>query len=135
MDLLHYIYNYYHGYASCLPQSLCPSTDFFVICCDHDLWLHVWHDHDLWLLSHLCDSVMVMWYFPMLHPSNKEKKRKEILNNDLVVLPSHDISSMTLPCGHNRCYLPVLYTFQTWLCCHKLHLAISLSILWWFSQS
>jgi len=28
----------------------------------------------------------------MLHPSNKEKKRKrkEILNNDLVVLPSHD---------------------------------------------
>jgi len=31
----------------------------------------------------------------MLHPSNKEKKekkrrRKEILNNDLAVLPSHD---------------------------------------------
>jgi len=33
---------------------------------------------------------MVMWYFPTLHPSNKEKKRKEILNNDLAILPSHD---------------------------------------------
>jgi len=28
----------------------------------------------------------------MLHPSNREKKRKEILNNDLAVLPSHDKS-------------------------------------------
>jgi len=26
----------------------------------------------------------------MLYPSNKEKKRKEILNNDLAVLLSHD---------------------------------------------
>jgi len=26
----------------------------------------------------------------MLYPSNKEKKRKEILNNDLAVLQSHD---------------------------------------------
>jgi len=26
----------------------------------------------------------------MLYPSNKEKKRKEILNNDLAILPSHD---------------------------------------------
>jgi len=37
LDLLHYIYNYYHSYASCLPQSLCPSADFFVTCCDHYL--------------------------------------------------------------------------------------------------
>jgi len=28
----------------------------------------------LWLVSHICNSVMVMWYFPMFHPSNKEKK-------------------------------------------------------------
>jgi len=27
----------------------------------------------------------------MLHPSNKEKKRKEILNNNLAILPSHDM--------------------------------------------
>jgi len=37
LDLLHYIYNYYHGYAPCLPQSSCLSADFFVTCCDHDL--------------------------------------------------------------------------------------------------
>ena len=36
LDLLHYIYNYYYGYASCLPQSSCPSSDFCVTCCDCD---------------------------------------------------------------------------------------------------
>jgi len=36
LDLLHYIYNYYCGYALCLPQSSCPSADFFVTCCDCD---------------------------------------------------------------------------------------------------
>jgi len=57
--------------------------------------------HQLTSLSHavtmtcdcyhtFCDSVMVMWYFPALHPSKKEKKRKEILNNNLAILPSHD---------------------------------------------
>jgi len=57
LDLLHYIYNYYCGYTSCLPWSSCYlSADFFVICCDCDLWLHVcvtwlWCDHSvtLWL--------------------------------------------------------------------------------------
>ena len=34
LDLLYYIYNYYCGYAPCLPQSSCPSADFFVTCCD-----------------------------------------------------------------------------------------------------
>ena len=48
LDLLYYIYNYYCGYAPCLPQSSCPSADFFVICCDCDC------DH----------SVTVMWCFP-----------------------------------------------------------------------
>ena len=63
LDLLHYIYNYYHGYAPCLPWSSCySSADFFVICCDCDLWLHVtWpfcdHCHTF------CDSVTVIWYF------------------------------------------------------------------------
>ena len=37
LDLLHYIYNYYHGYASCFPQSLCLLAGFFVTCYDHDL--------------------------------------------------------------------------------------------------
>ena len=40
---------------------------------------------------------MVMWYFPMLYSS---KKKKEILNNDLAVLPSHDI-------GNNPCLLQI----------------------------
>ena len=87
LDLLHYIYNYYYGYVSCLPQSLCPLADFFVTCYDHDLWLHV-----MWPVTWpFCDSVAVVWYFPILYPSNKEKKRKEKLNNNLAVLPSHDI--------------------------------------------
>ena len=48
----------------------------------------------LWPLSHLCDTVTIMWYFPTLYSSNKEKKRKrkEILNNNLAVLSSYDIS-------------------------------------------
>jgi len=36
LDLLHYIYNYYHSYAPCLPQSSCLSADFFVTCYDCD---------------------------------------------------------------------------------------------------
>jgi len=90
LDLLHYIYNYYHGYAPCLPQSSCPLADFFVICCDCDLWLCVtwpfpWHlSHLLWL----CDCHMI---FSMLHLSNNLKKKKRKINIDLAVLPSHDI--------------------------------------------
>jgi len=37
LDLLYYIYNYYCSYASCLPQSSYPSSDFCVTCCDRDL--------------------------------------------------------------------------------------------------
>ena len=37
LDLLYYIYNYYCGYAPCLPQSSCPLADLFVTCCDCDL--------------------------------------------------------------------------------------------------
>ena len=36
-----------------------------------------------------CDSVTCHIIFPVLHLSNK-RKGKEILNNDLAVLPSHD---------------------------------------------
>ena len=84
LDLLHYIYNYCCGYASCLPQSLCPLADFFVTCCDCDTWLLV-----IWPF---CDSVTVMWCFLCSTLVIKEKKRKgkEILNNDLAILPSHD---------------------------------------------
>ena len=72
LDLLYYIYNYYCGYTSCLPQSLCPSADFFVTCCDCDSWPFCDLSHTfLWL----CDCHMI---FPMLYLSNnlKEKKRK-----------------------------------------------------------
>jgi len=31
----------------------------------------------------------------MLYPSNKEKKRKEILNNNLAILPSHDTTNIS----------------------------------------
>ena len=88
LDLLHYIYNYYCGYVSCLPQSSCPSANFFVICYDS-----VWCDH----FCDYCHTFVTLWWshdtFSMLHPSNKEKKRKEKekLNNDLAVLPSHDM--------------------------------------------
>jgi len=55
LDLLYYIYNYYYGYAPCLPQSsYYLSADFSITCCD--LWLCV-----IWPL---CDSVTVTWYFP-----------------------------------------------------------------------
>jgi len=36
LDLLHYMYNYYHSYASCFLQFSCPSADFFVTCYDCD---------------------------------------------------------------------------------------------------
>jgi len=88
LDLLHYIYSYYHGYAPYLPQSSCYwSADLFVTCYDCDSCDII----ILWLLSHL------LWLYNghmiLSHPSNKEKKRKrkEILNNNLAVLPSHDI--------------------------------------------
>jgi len=57
LDLLHYIYNYYRGYASCFPQFLCLSADFFVTFCDCDLWLCVWCDH-CYDLSH---TFVTLW--------------------------------------------------------------------------
>ena len=80
LNLLYYIYNYYCGYAPCLPQSSCPSGDFFVIC------------HDFIVTWPFCDSVTSHMIFPVLHLSNnlKEKKRKRNINNDLAILPSHD---------------------------------------------
>ena len=58
----------------------------------HILWL--WHI----TLIVTWHSVTVTWYLPTLHPSNKEKKRKrkEILNNNLAILPSHN-KSVLLP--------------------------------------
>ena len=57
------------------------------------MWLHLWH-HTM-----MCDIVMcnfVMWHFPILLPcivSPKEKEKKRNINNNLAILPSHDISS------------------------------------------
>jgi len=76
LDLLHYIYNYYCGYAPCLPQFSCLSAEFFVTCCDHDLWLCVtWHPVTSVTPLWLCDCHMI---FPMLYLSNnlKEKEKK-----------------------------------------------------------
>jgi len=92
LDLLHYIYNYYHSYVSYLLQSSCPSADFFVTYCDYDLWLHVWHNHfcDLYhIFLWLCDYHMI---FLMLHLSNNLKEKKRNINIDLVILPSYDIT-------------------------------------------
>ena len=55
--------------------------------------LVMWHTVTVTSLWH-CDKVT--WYSPMLHlvvisPIRKEKKRN--INNDLAVLPSHDINS------------------------------------------
>jgi len=89
LDLLHYIYNYYCGYAPYLPWSPCySSTDFFATCCDCDsivtsvtpLWL-LWLSHDIFP----CSTLVI-----------KKRKEKEILNNDLAVLPSHDIEPMSI---------------------------------------
>ena len=43
----------------------------------------------------------------MLHPSNKEKKRKEILNNDLAVLLSHDTISYSRHDIGQPCLIPL----------------------------
>jgi len=75
LDLLHYIYNYYCGYAPCLPQSSCPSGDFFVTSCDCDLWLHC--DVTICDCCHTFVTLwLVMWYFPCSTLVIKEKKRK-----------------------------------------------------------
>jgi len=97
LDLLYYIYNYYCGYAPCLPQSSCPSGDPFVTSCD------LWHDH-------FCDSVTSHVIFPMLHLSNKrkEKKKKRNINNDLAILPSHDKFCVIRFVLKLVCYAPFL---------------------------
>ena len=52
------------------------------------LWLCVWCDHSITTIIPFCDSMSVMWYFPC-----STLVRKEILNNDLAILPSHDKNS------------------------------------------
>jgi len=97
-----------------------------------------------------CDFVSITWYFPTLYLSNnlreKKRKRKEILNNNLAILPSHDIDlvnttfhfwtimDLTMTIGSLGF---LLYSRKR--SCYKLHLAISLSILqrfsrWWGSK-
>ena len=60
LDLLYYIYNYYHGYAPCLPQSSYPSGDSFVTSCDYDLWLH--YDMTMtWPFCDYCHTFVTLW--------------------------------------------------------------------------
>jgi len=76
---------YYYGYVLTLLWSSCYFSHVTHCDCDCD---HMWHlSHQLWH----CDKVT--WYFPTLHlvVVRKEKKRKRNINNDLAVLPSHDI--------------------------------------------
>ena len=57
LDLLHYIYNYYCGYAPCLPQSSCySSANFLVICHNCDLWPHV-----TWPFCDHCHTFVTLW--------------------------------------------------------------------------
>jgi len=76
LDLLYYIYNYYHGYAPCFPQSSCPSADFFVTCCDYDCDFIV-----MWPFCDFCHTFvslwLVTWYFLCSTLVIIEKKRKE----------------------------------------------------------
>ena len=93
LDLLHYIYNYYVAMLLYLPWSPC----------DCDLWLHC--DMTLtWLFYDSCDLSHDI--FPHFTLVIKEKKRKEILNNDLAVLPSYD-NWLSIPnILFNSCIIP-----------------------------
>jgi len=60
-----------------------------------DSWLNSGHrtlDADTPTVSVWLWLWLVTWYLPMLHLSNK---RKEILNNNLAILPSHDIEGLS----------------------------------------
>jgi len=60
-----------------------------------DSWLNSSHrtlDADTPTVSVWLWLWLVTWYLPMLHLSNK---RKEILNNNLAILPSHDIEGLS----------------------------------------
>jgi len=77
LDLLHYIYNYCCGYASCLLQSSCPSANFFVTYCDCDS-LRCDHFYDC---CHIfCNSVTCHVIFPALYLSKKRKEKKRKRN-------------------------------------------------------
>jgi len=80
---------YYCDYALTLPWSSCYFSHVTHCDCDVTICHHLsplWH----------CDKVT--WYFPILHlvvvkkeKKRKEKKRKRNINNDLAILPSHNI--------------------------------------------
>ena len=100
----------------------------------HMLWLWLWPLCDC--CHTFCDSVIVTWYFPTLHPSNKEKKRKrkEILNNDLAILPSHDINGYKKPPRRPfNWYIVVLSQFFV-MVCDIMHLVNCLSFYSWSKE-
>jgi len=95
LDFLHYLYNYY---IVCALLSHTYHVIHHVTSCDITLWHPVmW----LWLVWHLwCDT------FPhsLLCSKSKikEKKKKENINNNLVVLLSHDNYSYYQPWSDNE---------------------------------
>ena len=63
---------------------------YHVTLCDVMLWLPI-----IWLW--LCDTI-VMWHFPifLMYNESKRKKKKRNINNDLAILPSHNITGYYL---------------------------------------
>jgi len=84
-----------HGLYTTFPHlSYDPSCDI--------MWLWLWHSWcDTFLHSLLCSKFKI-----------KEKKRKENINNDLVVLPSHDTSLSTISLNLRKCYAELSYGSQ-----------------------
>ena len=90
LDLLHYIYNYYVA-------MLFISHGLYVT---HQLTSLSYAVTPLWC-DHFCDNshtfFVTLWLSHNIFPPSvlvikeKKRKRKEILNNDLAILPSHDI--------------------------------------------
>ena len=79
------------------------------------MWPIMWH-HVMWCCDFLscdCDYVtLVMWYFlalPSVQDKRKRKKKKRNINNDLAVLPSHDIFDFCWCLLFLDCFVSQLY--------------------------
>jgi len=76
------------GYAPYFPWSLCYLSTVTVTCDSNVMWLFCdcCHTFFLWL----CDLSHDIFPCSTLVIKEKKRKGKEILNNDLAILPSHD---------------------------------------------
>jgi len=86
LDFLHYLYNYY---IVCALSSHTYHVTNHVTLCDMTLWhpIHVTVTCDTYNVTLSCTP------FCIVSPEEKEKKkkRKVNINNDLAILPSHNI--------------------------------------------